>query len=112
MRTGSGAAISHCGSGPVNGLPAMAPWGESMAGTRPAASSALNPAILANPIMVFSLNSRSFTRFEIPRLLRLDEGAIRAIQAAPLVWRNTPGPALESAREGSRLGKVERSGDL
>ena len=45
-------------------------------------------------------------------LLRLKERAIRTIQAAPLVRRNTAGPALESAREGSRLGKVERGRDL
>jgi hypothetical protein len=42
----------------------------------------------------------------------LKERAIRTIQASPIVRRNTPGPTLECAREGSRLGKVQRGGDL
>src|SRR3954468_12885077 len=36
----------------------------------------------------------------------------RAKHASPILWRNTPGPALERPRECSRLGKVERGRDL
>ena len=49
--------------------------------------------------------SRPLAHFRADRI-------IRSVQVSPLLWRNTPGPALERPRECSRLGKVERGGDL